>query len=210
MAPSPPAQTGGTANTTTAAESTSLASLLSSSSLSLPSPSSSSSSSSAAAAAAAAGSNFTPEMRDRQARFKDPYDSDSEDGEWPELHGESESGSGDENGGGGGGGGAGAEAGLVSGNTGPRRDGSPKRHERFLLQDRRRMAAQILDSPELLMMASLRDDLSYPATRLKYTRILCGLEEPSPPASGAGRPSRSPAAPAYRSAPRRRGGNPAF
>lgn len=35
----------------------------------------------------------------------------------------------------------------------------PKRGERFVLQARRRMAAQILDSPELLMMAALRDDM---------------------------------------------------
>lgn len=38
-------------------------------------------------------------MRDRQARGKDPYDSGSEDGDWPEPHGASGSGG---NGGGGG------------------------------------------------------------------------------------------------------------
>lgn len=119
-------------------------------------------------------------MRDRQARGKDPYDSGSDDGDWPEPHGGSGSGNSI------GGGGISAQ-----GHAGPQRVGTPKRGERFVLQARRRMAAQILDSPELLMMAALRDDMSYPATRLKYTRILCGLEEPSPPAAAAGGTSRS-------------------
>ncbi|RWA06057.1 hypothetical protein EKO27_g9055 [Xylaria grammica] len=29
------------------------------------------------------------------------------------------------------------------------------------------------------MMAAVRDDESIPATRLKYTRVLCGVEEPN-------------------------------
>ncbi|KAI0440716.1 hypothetical protein F4803DRAFT_526296 [Xylaria telfairii] len=53
---------------------------------------------------------------------------------------------------------------------------SPNSKERFAVHERRRMAAQILDSTELLMMAAVRDDESIPATRLKYSRILCGLE----------------------------------
>lgn len=118
-------------------------------------------------------------MRDRQARGKDPYDSGSEDGDWPEPHGGSGSGNGNGSGNGSG------NADVVMGNAGPQRVGAPKRDERFALQHRRRMAAQIMDSPELLMMAALRDDMSYPATRLKYTRILCGLEEPSSPATTA-------------------------
>ncbi|KAI1198545.1 hypothetical protein F5X97DRAFT_323254 [Nemania serpens] len=158
--PQPLPQTGGTA-AAAAAAATSL-------SLSLSSSSST--------------TDFTPQMRDRQARGKDPYDSGSEDGDWPEPHGASGSG--------GNGGGGGTVPGEGSA-PGPQRVGTPKRSERFALQDRRRMAAQVLDSPELLIMAALRDDLSYPATRLKYTRILCGLEESRPPARAAGGTSRS-------------------
>ncbi|KAI0536283.1 hypothetical protein GGR58DRAFT_400768 [Xylaria digitata] len=112
--------------------------------------------------------SFTPEMRDRQARGKNPYDSDSDGSDWVTPQG---AGTGDGNG---------------NGNTGPQRVGPRKRDEPFAVYDRRRVAAQILDSPELLMMAAVRDDESIPATRLKYTRVLCGVEEPN---TGAARSS---------------------
>ncbi|KAI3327771.1 hypothetical protein HD806DRAFT_531109 [Xylariaceae sp. AK1471] len=105
---------------------------------------------------------FTPEMRSRQARGKNPYYSDSEDSDWTQGQ---EQGSGSGSG--------------SPGTVGPNRICAPKREEPFAVYERRRMAAQILDSPELLMMAAVRDDESIPATRLKYTRVLCGLEEPN-------------------------------
>ncbi|KAI0885341.1 uncharacterized protein GGS22DRAFT_163466 [Annulohypoxylon maeteangense] len=91
--------------------------------------------------------SFTPEMRDRQARGKDPYDSsEGSSGDWPSESGKNY------------------------------RKGGSSRNEAFSTVERRRMAAQILDSPELLMMAAQRDNDSIPATRLRYMRMLCGLE----------------------------------
>ncbi|ETS79578.1 hypothetical protein PFICI_09431 [Pestalotiopsis fici W106-1] len=81
---------------------------------------------------------FTPEMRDRQARGKDPY-SVHEDASRP-------------------GGSRGAES--------------------FEVVQKRRVAAQMLDTPELLMMDAQRVDDSIPATRLRYTRMLCGMDQP--------------------------------
>ncbi|GAP87860.1 hypothetical protein SAMD00023353_1601500 [Rosellinia necatrix] len=101
--------------------------------------------------AATATTDFTPEMRDRQARGKNPYNSDSDD----------------------------SDASPAQGDQGPRRIDAPKKDEPFAAGDRRRLAAQVLNSHELLMMAALRDDQSIPATRLKYTRMLCGLEDPA-------------------------------
>lgn len=60
------------------------------------------------------------------------------------------------------------------------RPGASK-EEPFAVLERRRIAAQVLDSPELLMMAAQRDNESIPATRLRYTRMLCGFEEPPVP-----------------------------
>ncbi|KAI0517378.1 hypothetical protein F5B22DRAFT_122321 [Xylaria bambusicola] len=117
---------------------------------------------------AATSTTFTPEMRDRQARGKDPYHSDSEDSDWAPGQGDR--------------GGDGSRTGSSRGNVGPARTGTRKRDaEPFAAVDRRRMAAQILNSPELLMMAALRDDESVAATRLKYTRMLCGMDEPTRP-----------------------------
>ncbi|KAI8947072.1 hypothetical protein F4801DRAFT_26380 [Xylaria longipes] len=128
--------------------------------------------------AAAASSAFTPEMRDRQARGRNPYNSDSDDSGWG-----LEQGSRSRDGGS-------SSAAVV----GFQRIGPPKSKEHFAICDRRRMAAQILNSTELLMMAAVRDDESIPATRLKYTRILCGLEGSGDgtaraAAAGPGRPS---------------------
>ncbi|KAI0137229.1 hypothetical protein BJ170DRAFT_678081 [Xylariales sp. AK1849] len=84
---------------------------------------------------------FTAEMRDRQARGKDPYqDSSDSSDSWGSRH-------------------------------------RPK-DEPFAVVERRRIAAQVLDTPELLMMNAQRDNASIPATRLRYTRMLCGIEEP--------------------------------
>ncbi|KAI1839509.1 hypothetical protein JX265_013672 [Neoarthrinium moseri] len=83
---------------------------------------------------------FTAEMRDRQARGKDPYH-DSEDSE---------------------------DANYWGGGR-HRQDGS------FAVVDQRRKAVQVLDTPELLMTYAQRDNESVPATRLRYTRVLCGV-----------------------------------
>ncbi|KAI1447365.1 hypothetical protein F5Y02DRAFT_378970 [Annulohypoxylon stygium] len=92
---------------------------------------------------------FTSEMRDRQARGKDPYESsEGSGGDYPSEGGKKY-----------------------------RKGGSRK--EAFSTVERRRMAAQILDSPELLMMAAQRDNESIPATRLRYMRMLCGFESSS-------------------------------
>ncbi|KAI8634225.1 hypothetical protein F5Y19DRAFT_204774 [Xylariaceae sp. FL1651] len=155
-------------------------------------------------AAASSSSSFTPEMRDRQARGKDPYDSDSQGSDWaPGQDGSSSGGGGSGAGAGGAGGAAGVpvpglDYGGSSGDTGPFRVGVPPRGEPFAVLERRRIAAQILDSPELLMMAAQRDDESIPATRLKYTRMLCGIEESSSLASSS---SSSSAAGAAHSSP---------
>ncbi|KAI0913578.1 hypothetical protein F4824DRAFT_79681 [Ustulina deusta] len=135
-------------------------------------------------APSSATTTFTPEMRDRQARGKNPYHSDSEDSDWVPAQ---ESRSGD----GGGAAGSGNGHGSSRGNAGPSRARFHKRDESFAVHDRRRVAAQILNSPELLMMAAIRDDESIPATRLKYTRVLCGIGEPStaPTRAGTAHPS---------------------
>ncbi|KAI0832997.1 hypothetical protein F5Y06DRAFT_186968 [Hypoxylon sp. FL0890] len=106
----------------------------------------------APAAGAGAGApvdTFTAEMRDRQARGKDPYESSDGSSEW-------------------------ASEGTKKYRAGGGKD------EPFAVLERRRVASQVLDSPELLMMAAQRDNESIPAIRLRYTRMLCGLEEPSP------------------------------
>ncbi|KAI1083735.1 hypothetical protein F5B20DRAFT_347992 [Whalleya microplaca] len=156
---------------------------------------------------------FTPEMRDRQARGKDPYES-SDSSDWT--------------------------GGPLRYQAGGGKD------EPFSILERRRIAAQVLDSPELLMMAAQRDNQvsssfilsspfpslsstpppflapthsltsplppnpsitspdqtkphltkapqpqSIPATRLRYQRMLCGFAEP-PPA-----PTRKKSHPGY-------------
>ncbi|KAI1311805.1 hypothetical protein F5Y03DRAFT_342401 [Xylaria venustula] len=123
--------------------------------------------------AATAETSFTPEMRDRQARGKNPYHSDSEDSDWLPAP---DRGSGGENDNG-----DGTRA-VSSRNVLPARIGVRK-DESFAVYDRRRVAAQVLDNPELLMMAAVRDSTSIPATRLKYARALCGVGELSTPSS---------------------------
>ncbi|KAI0193692.1 hypothetical protein EV127DRAFT_478924 [Xylaria flabelliformis] len=123
-----------------------------------------------------ASSAWTPEMRDRQARGKNPYNADSDDSDW---------------------GGPGQGSGSSSAaEVGFQRVGAPKPKDRFAIYERRRIASQILNSTELLMMAAVRDDESIPATRLKYMRVLCGLE-----GSGDGTPRAGAAAAAAAARP---------
>ncbi|KAI1127567.1 hypothetical protein F5Y10DRAFT_242515 [Nemania abortiva] len=135
---------------------------------------------SSSSSAATATSNFTPEMRDRQARGKDPYSTDSEDDDLGPAQG-SASASGSGSGSGKGGDDGGESSSSSPGDGEFQRTGERKANENFAVYDRRRTAAQILDSPELLMMAAMRDDLTIPAIRFKYTRVLCGLDEESNP-----------------------------
>ncbi|KAK8077380.1 hypothetical protein PG996_003550 [Apiospora saccharicola] len=97
--------------------------------------------------------DFTPEMRDRQARGKDPYHDSGDDSEG------------------------------ASGDWGGRNRGS--RDESYAYIEQRRHAAQILDNPELLMTNAQREGDSIPATRLRYTRMLCGVVEEDAPSTSS-------------------------
>ncbi|TPX13158.1 uncharacterized protein E0L32_006358 [Thyridium curvatum] len=137
-------------------------------------------------------SSFTPAMRDRQARGKDPYrtnhdavpasgydddddyDEDDEDDEEDDDSDYSMYG--------------------FSARRGPSR----RQHQHYLQQqhfpqpqqqrhqpdqqpfaqaERRRNAMAVLDSPELLMMYAQSRGDSIPATRLHFMKIMCGYEE---------------------------------
>ncbi|KAK7751036.1 hypothetical protein SLS62_007021 [Diatrype stigma] len=125
---------------------------------------------------------FTAEMRDRQARGKNPYEFSDEGG--------SEGSSGVSGGGGGGGG-----TGGGGGRNQPQHHHQHRQHRHQHLRnlrggssgtephqvlEKRRKAAQVLMTPELLMVTSLRHGESIPATRLRYTRMLCNVEAPMP------------------------------
>ncbi|KAF9877662.1 hypothetical protein CkaCkLH20_04797 [Colletotrichum karsti] len=126
-------------------------------------PSASSSASRAAAAAAAASMpitepSFTPSMRDRQARGKDPYtphDSPTtSDMEFDPVDSPSR-----------GGGGGGRLGHLVSG-----------RGDSFEDRRQKAFAIEVLDDPEKLAMYACSRGDSIPGTRLYFTRILCGVK----------------------------------
>ncbi|KXH61379.1 hypothetical protein CSAL01_05212 [Colletotrichum salicis] len=156
-----------------------------------PSASSSTSASRPGGTASGATPSFTPAMRDRQARGKDPYsphdspsDSDLEfdgpGGGSPSRSGVGRLGHlGLHHGGGGGGGGGGMLAGGGGGGIG---DGDS--HE---VRRRKLWAVAVLEDPEkLAMYACSRGDLwliqhpfsqSIPGTRLHFTRMLCGFDE---------------------------------
>ncbi|KAH7040147.1 uncharacterized protein B0I36DRAFT_310037 [Microdochium trichocladiopsis] len=89
---------------------------------------------------------FTPEMRDLQARGRDPYtgESNSHAGDWPGHH---------------------------------RYHHGARETIPHTVMERSRMARDILDQPELLMMVAQKEDDSIPATRLRYMRIMCCLPD---------------------------------
>ncbi|KAI0198755.1 hypothetical protein F4808DRAFT_435048 [Astrocystis sublimbata] len=107
---------------------------------------------------AATSSAFTSDMQDRQARGKSPYDSDSETSDW------------------------GRDLTSTT-DAGPERVGRLKMNQQTATFREQRMAARVLSSTENITMAAVRDDTSITATRLKYTRMLCGIEEKSESAS---------------------------
>ncbi|EFQ29951.1 hypothetical protein CGRA01v4_01180 [Colletotrichum graminicola] len=154
-----------------------------------PSPQHSSSSSAArpAAAGTPAPPSFTPAMRDRQARGKDPYsphDSPSDSdldfdgvdspsrgvgslGHLGPGHGHAH-------------GGAATGGGVGDGDS----------HE---VRRRKLWAVSVLEDPERLAMYACSRGDSIPGTRLYFTRILCGFdEEPADPRKAASASRRDP------------------
>ncbi|KAL8365860.1 hypothetical protein RB595_004575 [Gaeumannomyces hyphopodioides] len=91
--------------------------------------------------------DFTPEMRDRQARGKDP------DGPGPAPFAF----------------GRAAQSRMALGFMG-------LETEPFETAQRREKAAAILDNPELLMVYAQRAGDSIPATRMRFMRIMCGYD----------------------------------
>ncbi|KAK2026005.1 hypothetical protein LX32DRAFT_655049 [Colletotrichum zoysiae] len=161
-----------------------------------------SSSSSAARPSAAAGTpapppSFTPAMRDRQARGKDPYsprDSPSDsDLEFDGVDSPSRAGVGRLGhlgpGHGHGSSHGGAAAGGGGGGVG---DGDS--HE---VRRRKLWAVSVLEDPERLAMYACSRGDSIPGTRLYFTRILCGFDEepalqPADPRKAASSSRRDP------------------
>jgi hypothetical protein len=95
------------------------------------------------------GNNFTRQMRDRQARGKDPYQS-----------------------------GEGSDGGRESGSGTTLRLGSGRvEKEDFSRVERRKKAITFLDDPELLMMHAQSTGESIAAARLHFTKMLCGYDE---------------------------------
>ncbi|KAH8677337.1 hypothetical protein BX600DRAFT_506385 [Xylariales sp. PMI_506] len=110
---------------------------------------------------------FTAEMRDRQARGKDPYHdsggSSDETNHWGGRRRYQK------------------YCTLISvffeTYSLSRAVTSRTKDEAFTVTEKRRQASQILDTPELLMMHAARENDSVPATRLRFMRMLCGVEE---------------------------------
>ncbi|KAK4120852.1 hypothetical protein N657DRAFT_683333 [Parathielavia appendiculata] len=96
--------------------------------------------------------NFTSEMRDRQARGKDPYHSGdgSDDGSLTDRES-----------------GPGSRLRLGTGRV---------EKEDFARVERRQKAIAFLDNPELLMMYAQSTGESIPAARLHFTKLLCGYD----------------------------------
>ncbi|KAI8310405.1 hypothetical protein K4K59_008271 [Colletotrichum sp. SAR11_240] len=95
---------------------------------------------------------FTPAMRDRQARGKDPYSPSDMGMESPPR--------------------APGKVGSLGGGD----DGDTFEDRRQKL-----FAIEILDDPEKLAMYACSRGDSIPGTRLHFTRILCGLDTNTPP-----------------------------
>ncbi|KAL8299656.1 hypothetical protein RB597_009659 [Gaeumannomyces tritici] len=92
--------------------------------------------------------DFTPEMRDRQARGKDPDGPDPGPFAFSRV----------------------AQSRMALGFMG-------FETEPFEKPQRREKAAAILDNPELLMVYAQRAGDSIPATRMRFMRIMCGYDD---------------------------------
>ncbi|KAK3304397.1 uncharacterized protein B0T15DRAFT_494860 [Chaetomium strumarium] len=92
---------------------------------------------------------FTPQMRDKQARGQDPYNSGdvSDEGDFKD---------------------AAAKFRLGNGRI---------EKEDFFRVERRQKAIAFLDNPELLMMYAQSTGNSVAGARLHWTRVLCGYED---------------------------------
>ncbi|KAL2160378.1 hypothetical protein VTH06DRAFT_1551 [Thermothelomyces fergusii] len=109
--------------------------------------------------------DFTPEMRDRQARGKDPYQS-----------------------------GDGSEGGNLSdresGSTSRLRLGSSRvEKEDFARVESRQKAIAFLENPELLMMYAQSTGESIAAARFHFTKMLCGYDQEEETKRGTARPA---------------------
>ncbi|TDZ74664.1 hypothetical protein CTRI78_v000591 [Colletotrichum trifolii] len=115
--------------------------------------------------------SFTPAMRDRQARGKDPYsphDSPSDsDLDFDAMDSPSART--------GGGGGGGSSGGGGVGRLGHLPAGVGAAGGTYEDQRQRQFAIEILDDPEKLAMYACSRGDSIPGTRLHFTRILCGM-----------------------------------
>jgi len=141
----------------------------------------------ASSSSSVTGETFTPQMRDRQARGKDPYHS-----------------------------GEGSDASDLSDrdtSTASRlRLGSSRlEKEDFTRTERRNKAEAYLDSPELLMMYAQSTEDSMAGARLHFTRMLCGYENEDDisRSNNARKPAshQHPPPPPPRDADKRRGGD---
>ncbi|KXX82759.1 hypothetical protein MMYC01_200728 [Madurella mycetomatis] len=103
---------------------------------------------SSAASSSVMSENFTPQMRDRQARGKDPYHS-----------------------------GDGSEDGDLSDRESKLRLGCGRvEKEDFARVELRQKAIAFLDNPELLTMYAQSTGNSIPGARLHWTKVLCGFD----------------------------------
>ncbi|GAB1313147.1 hypothetical protein MFIFM68171_03357 [Madurella fahalii] len=104
---------------------------------------------SSAASSSVMSENFTTQMRDRQARGKDPYHS-----------------------------GDGSDDGDLSDRESRLRLGHSRvEKEDFARAELRQKAIAFLDNPELLMMYALSTGKSIPGARLHWTKVLCGFDD---------------------------------
>jgi len=105
-----------------------------------------------AASSSAMDDDFTPKMRDRQARGKDPYQSgDGSDGNLSDREP-----------------GSGARLRLGNGRV---------EKEDFARVESRQKAIAFLENPELLMMYAQSTGDSIAAARLHFTKMLCGYDD---------------------------------
>ncbi|KAK0634615.1 hypothetical protein B0T17DRAFT_513797 [Bombardia bombarda] len=110
---------------------------------------------------AAATGTFTPKMRDRQARGKDPYNSSNNGSSFSS---DSEMTDGE----------------MSSGFRQRRRgddNGRAPPKEDFETRERQEKALAFLDNPELLMMYAQSTGNSIPGARLHFMKMLCGYDK---------------------------------
>lgn len=105
----------------------------------------------ASSSSSVAGDAFSPQMRDRQARGKDPY----------------HSGDGSE----------GSDLSDREPGTRLRLGNSRLEKEDFSRAERRHKAVAFLDSPELLMMYAQSTGDSIPGARLHFMKMMCGYDD---------------------------------